>query len=97
MLAARALNVSPMVFVRAIGGVFQAAIGMCLAVLALRLALVDAGVAVELRLVLCILAGAVVYAALCWWRVPELADEVRVLLDRRTRRSAPLVAAPAES
>ena len=72
VLAARALNVSPMIFVRAISGVFQAAIGMCLAVLALRVALVDAGVAAELRLVVCILAGAVVYGALCLWRVPEV-------------------------
>jgi O-antigen/teichoic acid export membrane protein len=97
VLAARALNVSPMVFVRAIWGVFQAAIGMCLAVLALRAGLVDAGVAAELRLVACIAVGAVVYGALCLWRVPEVTAELRVLLDRRSRRSAPLVAATAES
>ncbi len=75
---------------------FQAALGMCLAVLALRAALVDAGMAAELRLLLCIVAGAVVYGGLCLWRVPEMAAEVRTLLDRRSRRSAPLVAAPAE-
>ncbi len=97
VLAARALNVSPFIFVRAIAGVFQAAIGMALAVLALRYALVDAGVVAEARLVLCILTGAVVYGALCLWRVPELAAEARVLLERRGRRSAPLVAATAES
>ena len=97
VLAARALDVSPMVFVRAIGGVFQAAIGMCVAVLALRAGLVDAGVAAELRLVACVAAGALVYGALCLWRVPEVTAELRVLLDRRSRRSAPLVAAAAES
>jgi len=97
VLAARALHVSPLIFLRAIAGVFQAAIGMCLAVLALRVALVDAGVAAELRLLLCIVTGAAVYGALCLWRVPELAAEVRALLDRRARRSAPLVAAAAES
>jgi O-antigen/teichoic acid export membrane protein len=97
VLAARALNVSPMIFVRAISGVFQAAIGMCLAVLALRVALVDAGVPAELRLVLCVAAGALVYGALCLWRVPEVAAELRTLLDRRSHRSAPLVAATAES
>jgi O-antigen/teichoic acid export membrane protein len=97
VLAARALNVSPMVFVRAIAGVFAAAAGMCLGVLALRQGLVDAGVAAELRLVLCIVTGAAIYAVLCLWRVPELAAEVRGLLERRRRRPSPLMAAPAES
>jgi O-antigen/teichoic acid export membrane protein len=97
VLAARALNVSPMVFVRAIWGVFQAAIGMCLAVLAVRVALVDAGVAAELRLVACVATGALVYGLLCLWRVPEVTAELRTLLDRRSRRPAPLVAAAAES
>ena len=84
VLAARALNVSPMVFVRAIWGVFQAAIGMCLAVLALRYALVDAGVARRAAACSrCIVAGAVVYGALCLWRVPEVTAELRALLDRR--------------
>ena len=44
VLTARCLGVSPMVFLRSVGGVFQAAIGMCAAVLALRAGLVDAGV-----------------------------------------------------
>ena len=93
VLAARALNVSPMIFVRAIFGVFQAALGMALAVLALRLVLVDAGVGASGRLVLCILAGVVVYGVLCLWRVPELTAEARDLLSRRRGRSAPVVAA----
>jgi O-antigen/teichoic acid export membrane protein len=96
-LAARALHVSPMIFLRALFGPFQAAVGMCLAVLALRTGLVDAGVPAEARLALCILAGAVVYAALCLWRVPELAAEARGLLGRRSRPAAPLVAATAET
>ena len=91
VLAARALGVSPMVFVRAVRGVFEAALGMCAAVLALRVALVDAGVAMAPRLALCVLAGVVVYAALCWWRVPELAAEARDLLARRRAGRAPAV------
>lgn len=93
-LAARALNVSPMVFFRAIRGVFEAAAGMCLAVLALRMALVDAGVPAAARLALCVLAGALVYAVLCWWRVPEIAAEARELLGRRrAARPGPLATA----
>jgi O-antigen/teichoic acid export membrane protein len=97
VLAARALNVSPMIFVRAISGVFQAAIGMALAVLVLRGFLVESGVPAAGRLALCIVAGVVVYGLLCLWRAPELLAEVRDLLARRGRHSVPLVAAPAES
>jgi O-antigen/teichoic acid export membrane protein len=97
VLAARALHVSPMIFVRAIFGVFQAAAGMCLAVLALRVALVDAGVPAEARLALCIVVGVAVYGVLSLWRVPELAAEVRDLVSRRRRRPAPLVAAAVET
>lgn len=83
VLAARALGVSPMVFFRSVGRVFQAALGMCAAVLAVRYALVDAGVDPIARLLLCMATGAVVYGALCLWRVPELAAEARGLLRRR--------------
>src|SRR3712207_7262606 len=37
----RSLGVSPLVFFRAVAGPFQAAFGMCIAVLAVRLALAD--------------------------------------------------------
>jgi hypothetical protein len=79
-LASRALGVSPMVFFRAIAGPFQAAFGMCAAVLAVRLSLPDAEPI--LRLAACIATGMVTYAVLCWWRVPELAEEVRGLRRR---------------
>lgn len=93
VLAARALGVSPLVFFRAVGPVFQAAAGMCLAVLAVRLALVDA--APELRLAACVAAGVLVYLPLCAWRVPELAGEARGLLRRRLA-PAPALAAVAK-
>ena len=57
-----------------ISGVFQAAAGMCLVVLGVRVALVDAGVHEAVRLVVCTGVAAVVYLALCAWRVPELAS-----------------------
>ncbi|MBN1529095.1 MAG: lipopolysaccharide biosynthesis protein [Thermoleophilaceae bacterium] len=88
VLAARALGVSPLVFLRAISGVFQAAAGMCLVTLGVRMALVDAGVHEALRLVICVGVAVPVYAALCWWRAPELAGEARSLLGRRRARTA---------
>ena len=61
ILAARALGVSPLVFLRAISGVFQAAAGMCIVVLGVRVALVDAGASEGLRLLVCTGAALVTY------------------------------------
>jgi O-antigen/teichoic acid export membrane protein len=99
VLTARCLGVSPMVFFRSVGRVFQAALGMCAAVLAVRVGLEDAGADPAVRLVLCIACGALVYGLLCLWRVPELADEVRRFAGRRAASAAPMgpVAATAES
>jgi O-antigen/teichoic acid export membrane protein len=90
VLAARSLGVSPMIIVRAIAGVFQAAIGMCAVLLGVRLALVDAGTHEALRLLICTLAGTAAYVALCAWRVPELAEEVRGLRRRRASGAQPV-------
>ncbi|MGH2715627.1 MAG: MOP flippase family protein [Thermoleophilaceae bacterium] len=92
VLAARALGVSPMVFLRSIAGVFQAVLGMCAIVLGLRLALVDAGLEATVRLILCTGVGVLSYVALCAWRVPELTQELRGILRRRAGGTAPLVA-----
>ncbi len=81
VLAARCLGVSPMVFFRAVAGPFQAALGMCAAVLGVRLALEDSEPLV--RLLASIATGVVVYAGLCLWRVPEITDELRGLMRRR--------------
>jgi O-antigen/teichoic acid export membrane protein len=93
VLAARCLGVSPLVFFRAVAGPFQAALGMCAAVLAVRAGLVDGGVAPVLRLLACIVTGVGVYGVLCLWRVPELADEVRGLLRRRAAPEPSIAAA----
>ena len=92
ILAARCLGVSPMVFVRALSGVFQATLAMCAVVLGLRMWLVDAGVDETVRLLVCSGVGALLFVPLCLWRVPELADEVRSFL-RRRRLEAPAEAA----
>ncbi len=83
VLAARALGVSPLVYFRALAGVFQAALGMCAVVLGTRLALIDAGVAAAPRLIACILVGIVAYGVFCLWRVPEIRAEIHDLLQRR--------------
>jgi hypothetical protein len=49
--------------------------GLC--VLATRLLLVHAGTPAAARLVLCIAVGALVYLPAVWWRVPQLAGELR--------------------
>ncbi len=94
VLAARCLGVSPMVFFRALTGVFQAGFVMCAIVFAVRVSLVDAGVPTALRLLICIGVGAITYAALCAWRVPEVAAEVRGVL-RRRRSKSPAIGATA--
>ena len=92
VLTARCLGVSPMVFFRSVGRVFQAALGMCVVVLAVRQGLLDAGVEPVVRLLVSIAAGAVAYGFLCLWRVPELMDEVRGFIGRRA--PAPVSHAP---
>ncbi len=83
VLAARALGVSPFVFLRAIGGAFQAALGMCAAVILVRVALINADVAAAPRLAICIAVGALVYGVLLLWREPELLRDVRGIIARR--------------
>jgi O-antigen/teichoic acid export membrane protein len=94
VLAARCLGVSAMVFFRALAGVFLAGFVMCAIVFAVRVSLVDAGVPQGLRLLICVAVGAIAYAGLCAWRVPEIAGEVRGVL-RRRRGGAPAIGAAA--
>jgi hypothetical protein len=96
VLSARVLGVSPMIFVRAVAGVFQAAGGMVAVLLLVRPALIDAGVPTGARLALLIAIGAIVYLPLCAWRAPEVVRDARSLLPARARRFVP-VARTAES
>jgi len=83
VLTARALGVSPLMLVRALAGVAEAALGMVAAVLAVRLGLVDRGASDATVLIVCVAVGIAVYAILAMWRAPEVADEVRALKRRR--------------
>ena len=86
VITARAISVSPMVFVRAVGGVFQAAVGMVAVLVIVRPQLVDAGVPATLRLLILVAIGAAVYIPLCAWRAPEVVREIRGLLPGRRAR-----------
>jgi hypothetical protein len=92
VITARALRVSPWMFVRSLLGVFASAAVMSGIVLIARLAMIDAGVPAALRLVACSLLGAAVFFSLCLWRVPEISRDLRSLL---AGRRAGRVGAPA--
>jgi O-antigen/teichoic acid export membrane protein len=89
VLTARALGVSPWVFVRSVSGVFVSSLVMAAAVLAARLAMLDNGVPALVRLVVCVAVGLVSFGLVCSWRVPEVRFEyealIRRLLSRRRR------------
>ena len=68
-------------------GVARATAVMCVALVGLRLALVDRGLPPSARLAAVILAGVAVYIPLCLWQVPEVRDEIRRF--RRPRRPQP--------
>jgi len=91
-LTARAVGLSMWTFVRGFAGVAQAATVMFVAVVAVRVTLLHAGVGTGIRLVLVILTGFIVYVPMCAWRARDVADELRYVRARtrasRARRSA---------
>jgi O-antigen/teichoic acid export membrane protein len=88
LLTSRAVGISPWRFMEAIAGVFEASALMGLVVLGTHSGLVQLDVPGPLRLLTCIVVGAVVFAALAAWRAPELIDEVQDLRARRRARTA---------
>lgn len=83
-ITARALGISPWRFVRAFGGIVQATAAMAATLLVVRPALLAAGTPAALRLVLLVGLGAVVYAAACLWRAPEITSEIKDAIRRRS-------------
>jgi predicted permease len=83
ILTARAIGVSPWVFVRALSGVAQATGAMCAVLLGVRLALLETDVPTAARLLLLIAAGAVVLVPLIAWRAPEVWRDLRSLIGSR--------------
>jgi hypothetical protein len=68
---------------------------MLAVVLVVRAALLGVSVPLALRLVLCVGAGAAVYAALILWRAPAIKAELRVIRERV--RPSPPAPTPAGS
>ena len=90
-VTARALGVSPLVIVRGLMGVLQASALMLLAVVAVRMALLQTDVGQALRLALEVSVGIAVYVP-CWmWRAGDAFAELKTFR-RRTRRPAPTLA-----
>jgi O-antigen/teichoic acid export membrane protein len=87
-VTARAVGSSLWDCVINIAGVAQASLGMALAIIGVRHVLVDAGVAPLPRLLLSILVGVAVFAALAAWRAPQLRGEVQTLRNRLRHRQA---------
>jgi O-antigen/teichoic acid export membrane protein len=82
-LTTQALGISLWRFVRAFSGIAQATALMAVVVIGARAAMVSAGVAPAMRLVLLVLLGTAIYVALCLVRAPEVTREVRSVLRRR--------------
>jgi O-antigen/teichoic acid export membrane protein len=95
-LTARAVGISPLRLVQSFWGVIQASVVMGATVYVLRSVLVNAGAGEFVRLMLCVLAGILVYVPLCAWRQPELLDEIRRLRRGRIRGPATAAATPTQ-
>jgi hypothetical protein len=75
-LTTRTAGVSLRELAKAVAGPIQAAVAMATCVLGARLALLD-HLSGGPRLVVLIALGLVVYLALCWWRAPEIVEDIR--------------------
>jgi O-antigen/teichoic acid export membrane protein len=77
--ALRVVDISPLRLVRNLSGVVQAGAFMLAVTFAARELLVREGVAASARLGIVIAIGAASYAAVSWWRAPEVVSELRGL------------------
>ncbi len=87
-VVARTVGLSAARFFRGLLGVVRATVLVCIALVALRLWLVDQDLPASLRLVAVVAAGIALYLPLCMWQVPELRAEVRRLRPSRRGQSA---------
>ncbi len=88
-LTTRSVGISPLDWLRSLAGVLQAGLGMLLAVLAARAALLETSIPVAARLAAVVLVGALIYVPLVAWRAPEVVDEIRSLRARRREGAGP--------
>src|SRR5438128_5119626 len=84
-IVCRAAWIRVLAFARSIRPVLEVSAAMGALAYAVRLALVDAGVAAGVRLAAVVALGAAAYVALLVWREPDLVAEVRTLVRRRGR------------
>jgi O-antigen/teichoic acid export membrane protein len=89
-LAVRLLRVPVRRWASSVAGVLAAGAAMCVALYVLRRALVAGEVPAGIRLLLLIIAGALVYGGLIAWRGTEIKREIRLVLARR--KASPLAA-----
>jgi len=89
-LAARSLDVSPMILVRGLLGVVGASIAMAALVFVTREALLSTDVSTFIRLVACVTVGIASYIPLCALMEPALRREVRAVTSAVSRRRAAL-------
>ena len=93
VIGCRLVGVPVRAFAGAISGVVEATAGMAVAVAALRVALVG-HLPAGPRLALEVALGVVVFAPLCWWRAPEVVEEIRLARAARAASSLPGSASP---
>ena len=91
-VTARAIGVPLTRLLKALSGVTQATLGMLVVVVAARLFALDDASPLE-RLLALTAVGVISYVPLCFWRVPEVVDEIRELRQRRAGARAARVAA----
>jgi O-antigen/teichoic acid export membrane protein len=87
-VTARALRISPLAPLRAVGRVAGAAIVMAILIAGLRVLLVDYDVPPVVRVILLIAAGTAIYVPLCLWREPRIPRELLSLGRRNTTAAA---------
>jgi O-antigen/teichoic acid export membrane protein len=83
LLTVRIVGVSMLAWLRSVAGVFEAGTMMLVVLEVARHLLVDAGVALGLRLGALLLLGVVAYVPAAVWRAPEAISEIRRTLARR--------------
>lgn len=89
VMTARSVEISPFRILGAVRGVFEAGFLMAAATYCVRELLLSAGVPTFFRLVLCMLAGALVFVPAYMWRERAGTQEIRAILGRITARRRP--------
>jgi len=92
-VTARAVGVSPRLFLGALVGPGQAGLLMLAVLVPMHRVLADAGLGHAALLVLCTLVGTLVFVPACLWRTPEIRADVRSLRTPRGRLRASAEAA----